>query len=149
MTFADDVASHLTTNFAAATKSTGMIFDNIIDKTTAQWQQAGALDVVMVIEQPHTLTPSGWGHVDQVEACTLKVWARVKGSSADLKSRLDVIMDELEHTLHWKNHAISGYTFHAATGRFDGTDKDEATSAAHPQAYGTLTFIAYKTGRLA
>ena len=146
---ADDVASHLSTNFTAGTKSTGMIFDNIVDKTDAQWKQAGAVDVVMVIEQPYTLREAGWGHVDQAEAYTVKVWARVLSGSATLKERLEVILDEVEHTLHWKNHAMSGYTFHMATGRVDGSDKDQVVSAAHPQAYGTLTMIALKTGRTA
>ena len=149
MTFADDVATHLSTNYTAGLKSAGMVFDNIEDKTDAQWQQSGAVDVVMVIEQPHTLTPLGWGHVDQTEHATIKVWARVLNGAATMKERLDVVMDELEHVMHWTNHAIAGYTFHYCASRFDGSDKDRLVSAAKKEAYGVMTFLAFKNGRSA
>ena len=149
MTFADDVASHISTNFTAGTKSAGMIFDNIEDKTSAQWGQTGGLDVVMVIDQTATINEAGWGHVNAFEAATIKIWARIKGASANVKDRLKVIMDEVEHTLHWFNHKISGYTFHHCSSRFDGSDKDAISHSGHPEAYGVLTVVARKNGRTA
>jgi len=149
MTFADDVASHLSTNYTAGLKSAGMVFDNIEDKTSAQWQQSGGFDVVQVIDQTATLNPGGWGHLDVMEAADVRVYARVLSGSATMKERLDVIMDEVEHTLHWHNHPISGYSFHLCTSRRDGSDKDVVNRAGHPEAYGFMTFIGYKNGRTA
>jgi len=149
VTFADDVASHISTNYTAGIKSTGMVFDNIEDKTGAQWNQVSGFDIVMVIDQTATLNPAGWGHVDAMEAATIKVWARVKGASANVKDRLKVIMDEVEHVLHWFNHKISGYTFHHCTSRFDGSDKDAIAFVGKPEAYGVMTVIANKNGRTA
>jgi hypothetical protein len=149
MTFADGVASHLTTHFTAGLKSAGMVFDNIIDKTNAQWDQTGSFDIVQVIDQVATLHPGGWGHVERRETADLRIFARVKGASANVKDRLLVIMDEVEHVLHWYNHPISGYSFHQCTSRWDGSDKDVVNRSGQPQAYGMMTFVAWKHGRTA
>lgn len=149
MTFADDVATHLDTHYAAAAKPA--IIDNWYDQTQKDREKWGNNDIILVLEHPRAMEAVGVAHKNTLYIADVYVWARKKGASANIKARLIVIMDEVEHVLHSENHLIAGYTSHAATVYRDDSDKEKLVSLAPPipagEAFGRLSFVAYKKGR--
>ena len=111
MTFADDVAAHINTHFAAAAKPA--IIDNWYDQTMKARQKWGNNDIILVLEHPRAMDPVGVAHENTTFIADVYVHARKKGASANIKARLVVIMDEVKHVLHCENHLIAGYTNHA------------------------------------
>lgn len=141
MTIADDVAAHISTNFTVGLKTTGMIFDALIDRPKEVTGSAATrYDMVLVENLDESYTPAGWGHEDSNVGCAVRVWARVPVAAEDMKARLKVIVDEVRHTLNSHNHALSGYTWHHARQANYHIDKEKISAPNRAEGYAVLLF---------
>lgn len=148
MTLADDLASHLSTNFDASKKTTGMIFDSLYDRPReATGAAATRYDMVLVEELDDDYQPAGWSHENISRGALVRVWARVLNGEADMKARLDTIVDEARHVLNSQNHLLSGYTYHYAHRVNYHISKEKINTPNREEGYAVLLWTGYKNGR--
>ena len=148
-TYADDVAAHLTTNYAAAKKSAGQLFlTNPVVSIKGHWPSRlmtyvtggaevniSALDLVLVREQEHPWSAAGWGHVDIQRNATLFVYAHVVDvTDTTVLARLQTIIEEVIRTMNSYNHKMTGYTYHLATGWLNTTNDKASQDSGFPEA---------------
>ena len=148
MTFADDLASHISTNWSGAVTAAGLI-DSYTDQPEAAYADNAGLDVILVLEANphHRLDPLGTTHQHETITWQVHLWAR---TTADLKARLVVMVNEARHVCHSNNHALTGYSWHRpvhAEYHLDKRTLNEPSAKRGPEAKAVILVEGYKNGR--